>query len=539
MKNRREISSLPYLHAHSLRRRLAAACAALPLAALLAQPAALARVPMAATSGRPSTLTQALSEAYANNPTLQQQRATLRATDENVPTALSGWRPTVEIQGTAGRITGTTQEAFPGTNPFTGQTTLTRSTLAESRNESIGQLTVTQPVFMGGATVAKTHQAKNSVYAARAQLLATEQTVFTNVVNAYVTVITDRQLLALDINNRSVLNQQLRAVRDQFNVGEITETSVAQAQASLAGAQEQVEVARGNLHIANESFRQLVGAYPAHSLVPPQPLALPVRGKVDLVRQAMLNNPNVVAALFTHASDKDAVDVAIAKLAPQISVSASAFDESNPSGPHSRSTGGQVLANLTVPLYQGGAEYAAIRQARDQVQYAFAGIIGARRTAVQQATQSWEGLIASKAAVRSTEAQIKSDAIALDGTERQEIVGTRDTLDVLNAQQLLFNAQTTQIQNIANVVTNSYGIAAAIGRLTATDLALPVTHYDDLKYYNSVKDALFGNGNEAYREAGIAPNGTLLHEPNPVPPAMPATPMRTGVVPASQQEPTR
>lgn len=505
-----------------MRRRLTNFCALVPMTVLALQPIAWA-APAAEPAGvmgsdpsaRPSTLMQALAEAYADNPTLQEQRANLRATDETVPAALSGWRPTVQLQGTAGRITGVETEQLPGTNPFTGAPTVSHLRLPQSRNEEIGQLSVTEQLFSGGATVAKTHEAKNNVYAARAQLISTEQTVFTKVVNAYVTVITDRQLLALDVNNRSVLAQQLKAVNDQFNVGEITETSVAQAKASLAGAQEQVEVAQGNLNIANETFKQLVGSYPAAQLVPPQPLALPIRGKADLVRQAMINNPDVVSALFTQGADRDAVDVAIAALAPQLSVSASAFSEHNPLGPNSSSRGGQVLANLTVPLYQGGSEYAAIRQARDKVQYADAAVIDARRTAVQSATQAWEGLNASKAAVRSTREQIKSDAIALDGTERQEIVGTRDTLDVLNAQQLLFNAQTTQIQNIANVVEESYAIAAAIGRLTATDLALPVTHYDDLKYYDKVKDALFGNGNAAYEAAGITPDGTLLNQPTP------------------------
>ncbi|MDD2861186.1 MAG: TolC family outer membrane protein [Acidiphilium sp.] len=506
----------------TMRRRLKNFCALVPITVLALQPLAWA-VPSGAPSGmtgsdpsaRPSTLMQALAEAYADNPTLQEQRANLRATDETVPAALAGWRPTIELQGTAGRITGTETEQIASINPLTGLPLVTTDRLPQTRNEEIGQLTVTEKLFAGGATVAKTHEAKNNVYAARAQLISTEQTVFTKVVNAYVTVITDRQLLALDINNRRVLSQQLRAVNDQFNVGEITETSVAQAKASLAGAQEQVEVAQGNLNIANETFKQLVGSYPAAQLVPPQPLALPIKGKADLVRQAMINNPDVVSALFTQGADRDAVDVAIAALAPQLSVSASAFKENNPLGPNSSSNGGQVLANLTVPLYQGGSEYAAIRQARDKVQYADSAVIDARRTAVQSATQAWEGLIASKAAVRSTREQIKSDAIALDGTERQEIVGTRDTLDVLNAQQLLFNAQTTQIQNIANVVNESYSIAAAIGRLTATDLALPVTHYDDLKYYDQVKDALFGNGNAAYEAAGIAPDGTLLNEPTP------------------------
>jgi outer membrane protein len=479
---------------------------------------------------RPTTLAQALAQAYANNPTLQQQRANLRATDENVPAALAGWRPTVTIQGTVGRITGTSSEAIPSSNPFTGQTFLNHVRLPQSRNEVIGQLTVTQPIYTGGATLAKTHEAKNNVYAARAQLYATEQTVFTNVVQAYVAVITDRQLLALDLNNLAVLRQQRQAVRDQFNVGELTETSVAQAEASVAQAHSTVEIARGDLHIANENFRRYVGAYPAKNLVAPQPLALPVASKAGAAKQAARNNPNVVVAVFAQAAAKDAVDVAIAALAPQLSVSASAFDENNPSGPHTASTGGQVLANLTVPLYQGGTEYAAIRQARDRVQAAFAALIDAQRTSIAQATQSWEALRASQAAVRSAQAQIRADAIALDGTERQEIVGTRTTLDVLNAQQALLNAQTQQIQNIGNVVTNSYGILAAIGRLTATDLGLPVHRYNDLKYYRAVKEALFGNGNLAYHDVGVAPNGDLLSNTVSTN-AMPTNPVPTNSVP--------
>ncbi|GAA5264578.1 outer membrane protein [Acidiphilium sp. MT5] len=480
----------------------------------------------------PTTLAQALAQAYANNPTLQEQRANLRATDENVPAALAGWRPTVTIQGTVGRITGTSSEALPSTqfNFQTGlpQTVLNHIKLPQSRNEVIGQLTVTQPIYTGGSTLAKTHEAKNNVYSARAQLYATEETVFTNVVQAYVAVITDRQLLALDLNNLAVLRQQRHAVQDQFNVGELTETSVAQAEASVAQAHATVEIARGDLHIANENFRRYVGAYPAKNLVPPQPLALPVGSKAQAAKEAARNNPNVVVAVFAQAAAKDAVDVAIAALAPQLSVSASAFDENNPSGPHTASTGGQVLANLTVPLYQGGTEYAAIRQARDKVQAAFAALIDAQRTSVAQATQSWEALRASQAAVRSSQAQIRADAIALDGTERQEIVGTRTTLDVLNAQQALLNAQTQQIQNIGNVVTSSYGILAAIGRLTATDLGLPVHHYDDLKYYRAVKEALFGNGNLAYHDVGIAPNGDLLPHSVPTNPApMPSVPEPT------------
>ncbi|MDE8346904.1 MAG: TolC family outer membrane protein [Acidocella sp.] len=470
-------------------------------------------VPAAALAAPPTTLTQALAEAYANNATLQQQRASLRVTDEQVPTALSGWRPTVQITGTAGHISGT--ESLPATvfDPNTQSNVRVKQKLSQSRSEEIGQITLTQPIYSGGKIIASTRQAKNNVYAARATLLATEQTVFLNVVSAYVTVISDTHLLALDKSNESVLSQQLNATNDQFKVGEITETSVAQAQASLAQAAEQVEVAKGNLQIADENFRQLVGEYPGN-LAPPQPLALPVASKDEAARAATANNPSVVAAKFTNAAARDAVDVAFAALMPQISLQASAFSESNPSGPNTNVNGGQVLGQLTVPLYQGGSEYAAIRSARAQQQESFAGILNAQRTAYAQATQAWEALVAARAAIISTNAEIKANAIALDGTEREELVGTRTTLDVLNAQQLLLQAQEQQVQNIATLVNNSYTVASAIGRLTATDLALPVDHYDDLKYYRDVKYAGFGTGESADQNAGITPDGALLGSAN-------------------------
>lgn len=454
-----------------------------------------------------NTLTEALAAAYYNNATLQEQRATLRQADENVPAAISGWRPTVTLNGTAGRVVGSETQLIPDSGGFT-------ETLNENHDEAIGQATLTQPIYSGGKTIEATREAKNSVYAQRAQLLASEQTVFLDVVNDYVTVITDAHLLALDRNNVTVLQEQLQATNDQFNIGDITLTSVAQAQAALAQAKSQVAIALGNLQIAQENFRRDVGQYPG-DLTPPQPLQLPVRSQDEAGALARQNNPNVIAAEFTNAANEDAVDIAFSALLPQVSLQASGYLESNPDGPQTRISGGSVLGQLTVPLYQGGQEYAAIRQARAKVQQSFAGIIDSQRSAYAQATQAWEGFIASRAAVVSTNTEIKANAIALDGTEREEIVGTRDTLDVLNAQQLLLQSQDQQVQNIGNLVTESYTVAAAIGRLTATDLGLPISQYDDLKYYNSVKYAGFGTGEAADADAGIAANGSLLKTPMP------------------------
>src|SRR6202012_2444266 len=167
-----------------------------------------------------------------------EQRASLRTTDESVPTALAGWRPTVTLSETAGHVSGNETETTATVDPATNLQVPFKTTVSENRTESLAQATLTQPIYSGGRVVASTREAKNSVYAARAQLMATEQTVFLNVVTAYVTVITDQQLLALDQSNQQVLEQQLLYTQEQFKVGEVTLTSVAQAEAALASAKE-------------------------------------------------------------------------------------------------------------------------------------------------------------------------------------------------------------------------------------------------------------------------------------------------------------
>ncbi|MBU6397550.1 MAG: TolC family outer membrane protein [Rhodospirillales bacterium] len=466
-----------------------------------------------ALAAPPATLTDALVDAYYNNPTLQEQRAALRQTDEEVPAALSGWRPTVTFQGQLGRVTGVEKYATTGINPLTNLPVTQHTRVPENGTEKIAQLTVTQPIYDGGKTTSQTRQAKNDVYAARAQLLSQEQTVFYSVVQAYVSVVTDQKLLELQNNNEQVMRQQVHDTKAQFNLGEITMTSVAQAQASLAQAEQQVNVAQGNLEIARENFRQLVGEYPASDLAPPQPLVLPVNDTAQAAALALRNNPDVIAAEFTDASAKDAVDVAFAALMPQLSLQASGYDESGSSGQNIFQRGASFTGQLTVPLYQGGQEYSAIRAARAKEQQAFAAILVAQRKAYENAAQAWEGMTASRGAVLAANAEIKASAIALDGTEREELVGTRTTLDVLNAQQSLLNAQVQQVQNISQMVNYSYNIALAIGRLTAKDLNLPVQEYDDQKYYEAVKFAGFGTGGAADQDAGLAPDGAMLNTP--------------------------
>ncbi|HEX4262340.1 MAG TPA: TolC family outer membrane protein [Acetobacteraceae bacterium] len=442
--------------------------------------------------GTPHTLQDALGAAYSYNPSLQSERATLRATDEGVPQALAGWRPTVVLGANAGYACGNITEL----STFAGH-----ETLPNERITATGTATVTQPLYRGGRTRATTNQAKNTDYAGRATLIATEEQVLSDTVNAYVGVIEAAQLLQLNISNEQVLRQQLRAANDRFRVGEITRTDVAQAEAALAGAIAQRETAEGNLQIANATYLRQVGFAPTN-LTNPQPLRATVRNEVEAGKVAASNNPNVIAALFNLAAAKDAISVAWSALMPTVSLQGQAFREDNVQTSHTRFTGETVTAVLSVPLYQGGSEYSAVRQARQTEQARRKTLDDTRRLAVEQAVSAWETLVADRATIASTRAQITANEVALEGVEREALVGSRTTLDVLNAEQLLLTSRVTLVQNLASLVTASYTLASATGRLTARDLALHVPLYDDTAYFRAVRDRLWGTGDYATDQPG-------------------------------------
>ncbi|MDR3525222.1 MAG: TolC family outer membrane protein [Acetobacteraceae bacterium] len=433
------------------------------------------------------TLQDAMITAYSNNPALQAARAQLRATDENVPAALAGWHPTVTLSGTAGPSWGTQ------TNP-NGLGGLT--TTNEKRYVTSGTATVTQPIYRGGRTVAATNKAESLVMAQRASLLAQEEQTFSDTVTAYVNVIAAQQTLDLDRNNEEVLTRQLQATNDRFRVGEITRTDVAQAEAALAGAVATRETAEGALQSARASYQKTVGELPG-TLIPPQPLALPSKTLEEAKALARGNNPNVVAAVFKNASDKDNFDLQYAALMPQVALQATGSTAKNQTYRDYYNQGSQVGVTVTVPLYQGGSEYAAIRQARQSEQQSHQLIDDARATAVQQAISAWETYQATKSSIASNRQQIKANEVALEGVQREAIVGSRTTLDVLNAEQALLTSRTQLVQNLATLVANSYGVAAAVGRLTARDLNLPVPYYNEKAYYEAVRNLWIGTGDYA------------------------------------------
>ncbi|AHJ62761.1 Type I secretion outer membrane protein [Granulibacter bethesdensis] len=442
----------------------------------------------------PVTLREALAAAYSTNPTLLAERAKLRSTDENVPAALSGWRPTVTVS--AGPGYGFGQLAF---GSF-GNNALEQPRRQERPYYSV-QGNFSQPIYQGGKVTARTHQAEDSVMAERARLIDTEQTVFINTVNAFTSVVQQQQLVAINVNNESVLARQLQATNDRFRVGEITRTDVAQAEAALAQARALRQTSEGNLQTARATYRQQVGALP-QALDAPQPLKLPANDQDAATKLAAVNNPKVVAALYDNATAKDNIDVQYAALMPTLALQTSGYQLVGTSQKGFENTGGTVALQAQIPIYQGGAEYAAIRQARQAEQQSRKQVDDARRTAVQQATSAWQTLIAARAAIQSQHAQVRANEIAVEGVEREALVGSRTTYDVLLQQQNLLQSRTNLVNSLASLINASYGVAQAVGQLNARDLNLPVPLYDETAYYRAVRNRWFGAGDEAVNQPG-------------------------------------
>jgi outer membrane protein len=447
---------------------------------------------------RAETLQEALVKVYQTNPALLAARALLRSTDEGVPQALAGWRPTVVASSALGvqdsharQLTTYVDPNFPGVFPArTFQRGVSTHTERQTTSETV---TMTQPLFRGGRTVAQTRQAENRVYGQRARLLATEQTVLGDAISAYIQMIQAQEVLRLNVNNVQVLSEQLRATNERYRVGEITRTDVAQAEAALAGAQATRAQAEGQLQINRATYTQKVGN-PPERLVAPQPLRPPARTAAEAGDVAGRNNPNVVAAIFDEAAARDAIAVQISALLPQMSVQGQAGRTDGGALAHTRTTFLSATLSLSVPLYQGGAEYSAVRAARQSAQQARNLVNDQARTATQQAVAAWEQLQSARAQVESTRVQIRAAEVALDGVQREAIVGSRTTFDVLVQEQNLLNARTSLVQALTSMVSASYILASAIGRLTAVDLGLPVEPYDTRAYYNAVRNRWIGLG---------------------------------------------
>jgi outer membrane protein len=436
-------------------------------------------------SAHAETLEMSLTQAYQNNPTLNAQRAAVRATDEGVPQALSGYRPRITANASIGQLhQELTNKATGGPSPYIN--------LDGTVNPITYGITATQTLFNGFQTGNSTRQAESLVLAARENLRATEQTILLNAATAYMNLLRDTAILDLQKRNVEVLQEQLRQTRDRFNVGEVTRTDVAQSESRLAAGRSSVLSAEANYKTSAAVYRQVIGHDP-HNLTAATPVDRfsPV-AQAAAVGAAIAGHPSVLAAQYNVDAAQSQVKVAEGALYPTISLQGSVQKAEDSSITSVKSLNSSIVGQLTVPVYQGGAEYSAIRQAKETLGQRRIDLDTARDQARQTAVQSWGQLEAAKANIEATEAQVQAAEIALNGVREEARVGQRTTLDVLNAQQELVNARVSLVTAQRDRVVASYTLLASVGRLSPRTLGLRVPSYDPQVHYHQVRDAWAG-----------------------------------------------
>jgi len=425
-------------------------------------------------SARAETLEDALAAAYINNPTLQSARAQLRQTDELVPQALSNWRPTVSIEGDVGASWDT---RGPGDDDRSG-------------TPGSVDLGVTQPIYRGGRTVAQRDQAENLVLAGRAQLAAIEQQVLVQAVTAYNDVLRDTAVLDLTKNNEDVIAQQLKAVQERFEVGEVTITDVSQAKSRLARAVSDRVQAEGNLTTSLAAYRQIVGQLPGQLTGPAVPSGLPA----DEAEATALseNNPTVTQFVFLERAARDGTDVVFGELLPSVSLRGAVGAEDDLTDRNSGDGAASITAQVVIPLYQAGGVESRVRESKQLTAQRRQQLDEARRQAAQDATTAWQALATARAQIESFKAEVEAAKTALDGVQQEQQVGLRTVLDVLDAQQELLRAEVSLVQVQRDQLVAAHQTLAAIGKLTALDLQLPVDLYDPADHYKEVRDKWLG-----------------------------------------------
>jgi len=448
--------------------------------------AALLIGPVVAGPAMADTIEAALVRAYQNNPQLNAQRASVRATDENVPQALSGYRPRVAITASAG-----TQYTDVLTKTQTGGRLVETGIHGVNAPRSVGA-TVTQTLFNGGQTANRTRAAESQVSAAREGLRVLEQAVLLAAATIYMDYLRDSAIVEVQRSNTRVLEQTLKQTRDRFNVGEVTRTDVAQSEAQLAAGRTQLLQAESNLTTTRANFRRIIGNEPSQ-LAPGSPVDrhLPpsLAGSTDL---ALVENPNITAAMYGIDVSFLQVKVNEGALFPTVTLQGSVQQSYESTMTNYRAFGASAVAQLTVPVYQGGAEYALIRQSKESLAQQRLNLEQVRDQTRATVAQAWGQLVASKAQVQSAQAQVQASEIALNGVREEARVGQRTTLDVLNAQQALVNARVALVTAQHDRVVASYSVLSAIGRLSPQVLNLATTVYDPSVHYHQVRDSWFG-----------------------------------------------
>jgi outer membrane protein len=437
-----------------------------------------------ATAHGTTAIEQALALAYENNPQLNAQRAIVRSTDEVVPQALSGYRP---------RISATADVSAQYSRTLSATASGGRILTEASVTPRGYGITGTQTVYNGLQTANRTRLAEGQVSAAREALRLMEQTILLDAATAYMNVLRDSAIRDLQRRNVEVLEEQLRAARNRLAVGEITRTDVAQAESRLEAGRSALLSADANYTTSRAAFRRVIGVEAAAALRPGTPVdRFSPRTLARAVALGRDEHPSVTAAMYGIDVAHLQVKINEGALYPTVTVQGTFSHRFGTSPTTVETLQASAVTQLTAPIYQGGQEYALIRQSKETLAQRRLDLDTTRDQIRATVVQSWGLLEAAKAQIEATQAQVTAAEIAVNGVREEARVGQRTTLDVLNAQQELVNARVSLVVAQRDRVVASYTLLAAVGRLSADVLRLPVSIYDPVVHYHQVRDAWLG-----------------------------------------------
>ena len=432
-------------------------------------------------TARAQNIFEALSETYNTNPTLQAQRAYLRSIDENVAIAKSGYRPTISLDGSYGE-TKSNVDSDRGAYRVGDGDSHTGSVAAR----------ISQPVFSGFSTVNSVKAADSQVRAEQNNLYNVEQNIFLQAATAYLDVYRDTAIVELQKNNEKLLKKRLDETQQRFNVGEVTRTDVSQAQARYSQAKSDRIASEGNLEASKATYTQIIGSKPEKLEDPAQIRDFLPKNYEEALNVAMENNYSIRQAKHMLDSQTYTVYANTGALLPQVSLdgSVSKVDSDSNQSIYGDITTDNVEwgVNMSIPLYDAGENRAKIRQSKYQKWQAQEQVLEAQRSVQAVVSQAWEYMISNASQIKALKDQIKANEIALDGVQKEEALGNRTILDVLDAYQELLNSNVSEVTARRDYYVSVMNLLVSMGKLTAEDLKLGVDIYNPKKFYKETRD---------------------------------------------------
>lgn len=444
---------------------LSGVCLALSVAALSVQTA------------KADDIFEALAKTYNSNPTLQAARAGVRATDENVALAKTGYRPQVSLAG----------------GYRDGENKVKKGMGNDGDYDNLsGAIKASQPLFNGYSTVNSVKAADRAVKAAQSNLANIEQNIFVAASTAYLDVLQNRAIVDLQKNNEELLKKKLDETLERFKVGEVTRTDVSQAKARYSQAIAARIASEGNLQASIATYAEYIGSEPDELSEPEKIKAMVPTSYDAALDEALRNSYTIKQAQHLYAAKGYEVYSNEGELLPSLSLDGS-LGRSKSEQNHNKSTvdNAEWGVNLSMPLYAGGSTNAKIRQSKYQKWQAQEGVLEAKR-AVRAAVQSaWENMKANESQLKAIADQIDASRVALDGVQKEEALGNRTILDVLDAYQELLNSEVNDVKARRSYYVSAMNLLASMGKMTAKDLQLDVELYDADKYYQETRDKWF------------------------------------------------